>query len=205
VTITGGEVYIDAFEEFGSADLSQVRQTIDELIKMYGPIDLVTIDYLEKLNPIGTYQWRPSEERERRKLLADQIKNIALEFKTRIITATQASTVNPSELNDPNFVMTRFNISEAKSLVDSFSFVFTFNQTADEREQKYMRIYCDKIRNYPAKQTVGIYQAYHKEKFYDRVKTINTVLTPKLTNQPVLINKTAKSGPPAALQKIMNK
>jgi hypothetical protein len=175
-------VYIEAFEEFGSAMLSQVRTALDEMTKLYGHIDLVTLDYLEKFTPIGNYNWKPSEERERRKLLADQLKNIALEFKTRIITATQASTVSAGELNDPNFVMTRFNISEIKALVDPFSFVFTFNQTRDEYDQKYMRIFCDKIRNYPAKQVVGMYTAYHREKFYDRKKTINEILTAKLTN-----------------------
>jgi hypothetical protein len=181
--MSGGEVYIDAFEEFGSAELSQLRTSVDELFKMYGHIDLITIDYLEKLSPISNYQFKPSEERERRKLIADQLKNIALEFKTRILTATQASSVDAGQLNNVNFAMTRFNISEVKALVDPFSFVFTLNQTNDEYEQRYMRIYCDKIRHYPAKQTVGIYQAYHFDKFYDRKKTISEVVTPKLINE----------------------
>jgi murein tripeptide amidase MpaA len=159
---------------------------------MYGHIDLVTIDYLEKIQPISNYQYKPSEERERRKLLADQMKNIALEFKTRILTATQASTIEASQWNDPNFVMTRFNISEVKALVDPFSFVFTLNQTGDEYESRYMRIYGDKIRNYPAKQTIGIYQAYHFEKFYDRKKTINELSSVKLSNgkvSPIILAK----------------
>jgi hypothetical protein len=100
-----------------------------------------------------------------------KMKNIAVEFNTRLITATQASSVDPQLLNDPKFVMTRYNVSEFKNIAEPFSYFFTLNQTKDEYINNLMRIYIDKCRKYKGGQTVTIHTNYSDGCFYDAIKT----------------------------------
>lgn len=167
-----GEVFVEAFEEFGRAKLADVRSWLRNLISKQGHIDLVVLDYFELFDPIGNHFWKPGEERHRRELLSQQIKNIATEFNTRVITATQGSTVSPDLLNDPNFVMTRFNISEMKGVVRPFSFHLTLNRTRDEVGMSMARLFMDKFRNYKSNQVIHFYQNYDKEQFCDYKRSL---------------------------------
>lgn len=168
----GGEIYIEAYEKFNSATLVDVRSTLIEFEKVYGRIPhLVLIDYFELLEPGDGKVYQISQEKDRRIALGRGLKNLAIELKTRIITATQASAVSPEELNNPDFKMTRYNISRDKNTLDPFSYLFTMNQTSDEKEIDIMRIYCDKVRKYRSGQLIKIMQSYDKERFYDHVKT----------------------------------
>lgn len=175
VIVQGGEIFIEAFESFGLANLSEVRFAIEEIEKVHGPIDLILLDYLEKFNPISSHNWRPGEERARREMIAEQIKNTAVEKKKAIVTATQASSVHPSDLNDPNFVMTRHNIAEVKKLIDSFAFHITLNQTKDEYAQGYLRLYEDKLRHYLAYHTIRIAQSPEVNRFYNHARTMKEI------------------------------
>jgi hypothetical protein len=163
----GGEIYVEAFEQFGSASLVDVRNSIIELEKLYGKIHLVLIDYLEKVEPGDGKRYTVDQEKQRREAVAQKMKNLAVEFETRVITATQAHGIEKKLLDNPEFVMDRYNTSMGKNLLDPFSFFLTMNQTEDEKESKMMRIYCDKLRKYKSKQVVPIMQDYDKEKFCD--------------------------------------
>jgi len=168
----GGEIYIDAYEEFGQYTLIQLRLDIFDFIKIHGaPPDLVLIDYFELMEP-GDKYYKVSQERQRREALSKGWKNIAVELKTRIGGGTQASTVEPEQLNNPDFVQTRYDISEFKGVLKPFSYFFTLNQTRDEYDEGIMRIYADKIRKYKAKWIATIIQAYRYGKFYDRKQTM---------------------------------
>jgi hypothetical protein len=175
----GGEVFIEAFEQFDTASLADVRNLIIEIEKIHGKIDFLCLDYLELFDPGDGKRYGTSndQERKRRESVANKLKNIAVEFKIAIFTATQASTVNPEMLNDPEFVQTRYNISEFKGVVKPFSYFLTLNQTKDEKEKNMMRIYVDKCRKYAGGQTISIYQRYDRERFYDRKRTINELYT----------------------------
>lgn len=166
-----GELYVETFEKFNSKSMLDVREAIIQIIKAYGQIDFITLDYLEKVDPGDGRKY--DSERERRIRVADVFKDICVEFDIAGFTATQASTVPPDALNDSNFVMTRFNISEVKALVNPFSFFFTLNQTNDEKDDNSMRIYADKIRKYRSGQVMKIAQAYQHEKFYDHGATVS--------------------------------
>ena len=175
----GGEIYVEAYEQFGTASMSDVRESIIELEKTNGKIDLVLIDYLEKLDPGDGKVYKVEQEKARREAIAQKMKNIAVEFDTRIVTATQAHGIDQSLLDKPEYYMTRFNTSQGKNLVDPFSFFITMNQTPDEKNKRIMRLYMDKIRKYKSGQLVHIYQNYEFEKFYDRMKTIKEFYKPK--------------------------
>lgn len=177
ITNQGGEIYVEAFEQFNTASLQDVRSIIEKVEKEHGKIDLVLMDYFELFNPGNGVRYKPSEERQRREAVGDGLKNIAVEFNTRIISCTQASTVSPELLNDPKFVMTRYNVSEFKGVIKPFSFFITLNQTEDEKEDNYMRLYIDKMRKYKGGQIVSIYQNYDRERFYDAPRTRKEILT----------------------------
>jgi len=173
VTDNGGDIWVESFEEFGTANLLDVRNRIIEFEKNEGQVpDGILIDYFELCDPGDGKVYAVSQERQRREAIANGMKNLAIEFKTPIISCTQGSTVSPEDLNNPDFVMTRYDISEFKGAVKPFSFFGTLNQTKDEYNSGVMRIYCDKIRKQKAKQVVRICQAYEYDKFYDRQKTI---------------------------------
>lgn len=177
----GGEIYIKAFEQFDTASAKDIRQAIIDAEKAYGKIDLVTIDYFELFDPGDgkKYSTVNDGERARRRSLGKKFKNIAIEFKVALVTATQASSVDPEKLKDPAFVMTRYNVSEFKAVIDPFSFFISLNQTLDERAQGIMRLHNDKIRNYKSGQTYKIYQHYDTDTFYDTIRTRAIFFTKK--------------------------
>lgn len=170
----GGEIYIYSFEQFGMASMRDVRKLILDVEKIVGKIDLVIIDYLELFHPGDgrKYGVDTFAEKARREAVAEKMKNIAVEFETRIVTATQANDIPPELFNDPNYVMTRHNVSMAKGLPNSFSYFFTGNQTSGEYDANMIRIYLDKLRFVKSGQIVTIYQKYDHDRFYDRKRTL---------------------------------
>jgi hypothetical protein len=171
-----GEIHVVAFEKFGQASMADVRQAFIDCEKAHGKVDLVVMDYLEKCSPANKIKYTADQERHRRAAIADDFKNLCTEGKTRGATATQAEGVRMDKWNKADFFMTRENVSECKMLPNSFSFFLTMNQTIDEKENKFMRIYEDKMRDYVGGALVGIYQAYAHERFYDHQTTTNHLL-----------------------------
>jgi hypothetical protein len=89
------------------------------------------------------------------------------------LTATQTGDVPPTIWNDIDKVITRNNTEGDRTLVKSFSYVLTFNQTNDEQKTNEARIYIDKFRNYAVGK--GVYKictAYKFGRFYDRKRTL---------------------------------
>lgn len=168
-----GEIYVYAAEKFDSISMRDIRNLALEIIKMYGSLDDILIDYFEEIEPGDGKTYRVSEERQRRDAISKAMKNLAVEINVALGSMTQASTVEPEKLEDPNFVMTRYDISEFKGALKPFSLFFTFNQTSDEYEAQILRIYFDKIRKYKGKKLITIAQAYKYERFYDRKRTLD--------------------------------
>jgi len=171
-----GEISVVAYEQFDTVSMLDVRNIVIDYIKINGTKpDLICLDYLEKFNPGDGKRYSASMEGEkmRREATADRFKNICTEFKIRGATATQSTDIEPKDYNNPDFVMTRHNVSGAKGLVNSFSYVFTFNQTNTEYSEDLGRIYCDKIREYKAGgDPINIATQFNKSRFYDHKRTI---------------------------------
>lgn len=171
----GKDIHIHAFEQFNTASMVDVRNLIVDFQKVKGEVGLVVIDYLKYLHPGDGLRYGVDTQsvKMRKENTADKMKNVAVEFNTRIITADQATDVPMEIWNDPLKVMDRHNISGAKNLVDSFSYVITGNQTMKEKEEGVMRLYCDKLRNYdPPEKILKIATAYRYGRFYDHKKTV---------------------------------
>lgn len=142
-----GEIFIVSYEQFNSASIAECRQAILDLMKEYN-IKWAIFDYLEKFDPGDGKRYGTNAEGERAKKLAvaEKIVNIATEFKIFCATATQASSIEKKDYNDPNFVITRENISNLKATVDPFAYTITLNQTDDENDKDIMRIHEEAFR-----------------------------------------------------------
>jgi KaiC/GvpD/RAD55 family RecA-like ATPase len=170
-----GEISVMAFDRFDTFSMLDLRNLVIDYIKInQRKPELICLDYLEKANPGDGRRYPVSTEGEkmRREAIADKFKNICTEFLIRGATATQATDIDPSDFNRPEYVMTRHNISGAKGLVNSFSYVFTFNQTLSEYSNETGRIYVDKMREYKANKIIYIATKFNKSRFYDNIRTI---------------------------------
>lgn len=169
--VNGGEILVHGYKSFDEPNMFDVRRLISDVINIEGSLDLVLIDYLELFDPSDGKVYSVGEERHRRRAISRKMKNITNEFDVRLITATQASDVNQEKIANPRYVMRRSQISEAKGLIDAFSYFFTGNQTTEEYDNGIMRILCEKLRNYKSEITVKICQDYAHNRFYDKIRT----------------------------------
>jgi len=171
-----GEIYVEAFERFGEATLIDVRNSLIEMNKSYGHIDRIVIDYLDLLDPGNGHWYKPSEEHHKLNKVAQGCKEIAMEFQADLISFSQISSVSPEQLNDPEFVLTRYNTAECKGKLRSTDGLITMNQTKDERKNKVMRLFADKIRDGDRDFLIYLCTNFPKLRFYDRKKTIENFI-----------------------------
>ena len=87
-------------------------------------------------------------------------------------TAVQSKDIDPKEINDPDFVMTRHHIAQFKLIIKPMSLFVTINRTEDEIEEEQARLYIDKYRDGPDKIVIPIATKFGKERFYNHKRTI---------------------------------
>lgn len=170
------DVFIYSFEKFGEPTMVDIRELTLEYEKITGSFpDLIVIDSLDLLST-GLYKKidnDPAYKKEKMQGVAQLMKNLAVEFKTRILTATQTGDVSTNIWNDPDKVIDRSNTEGDRTLVKPFAYVFTGNQTRDEQKGKTLRIFVDKLRNYnPKSQIYPICTEFDKGAFYSTKRTI---------------------------------
>jgi len=177
--IHGGEIFVHAYEQFTSPSIAEVRKVLIDIEKNHGHVDLLLLDYFELFSPGDGKKYQVAQERDRRRAIGRALKNLAIEFKTRIVTATQAQNIPLALSEDPSFVMTRNHLSEFKNAAEPFSMFVTMNQTKDEKQNNVMRLYVDKLRNYPSDKLITICQSYKNDRFYDRKCTLSEFYFPE--------------------------
>jgi len=170
------DIEIFSFERFGSATMREIRDVIMDYYKRHGKFpDLITIDSLD-LAYTGENKKidnDPEYKKDRLQRVAQRMKDVAVEFKTRILTVTQTCDVPKEFWNNPNKVLDRSHTEGDRTLVKPFAHVFTINQTIDERKAGVIRLNVDKLRYYDIKDAVyPIYSAYEQGKFYDRARSL---------------------------------
>ncbi len=166
------EIYVRAFEQFGSATVVDIRNDVRELQKTVD-VKYVIVDYLDLIDPGDGLIYPPNMERFRQQKVARMLKNLAMELNVVVIAFTQASSIPPDDLNNPDFVITRFNIAEDKGKLRPADLFITINKTRDEKVENVCRLYIDKAREHPGGQTIKIKQNLAHSRFYDRKKTID--------------------------------
>lgn len=174
----GGEIHLKAFETFDEGSLLDVKNYMQEIVDLFGPIDLIILDYLELMHPGDGKKYGTTNEQERKKreALGNGFKNLCMEFDCAGITATQSTTVGHSEQNDPKFVYRREHISEFKGMVKPFSYFATINGTDAEKDNNTRRVHIDKFRKYAAPNpTFTVATNFENERFYDHLRTVRMV------------------------------
>lgn len=171
-----GEIFVHAFEMFNTASINDIRNDIIELKKNHD-IKYVIVDYLDLFDPGDGKRYDANLERFRQQNTSRALKNLAVEQNVVVVSFTQASSINPNDLNDPNFVITRFNIAEDKGKIRPVDLFITINRTKEEREQNICRLYIDKAREHQGGQIIYIYQNLAYSRFYDKKKTLQEFFT----------------------------
>ncbi len=166
------DIHVEAREKFGSWNMLDIRNSLIEMFKNYGEIDLVLIDYLDLIDPGDGKNYGPSDERFRQQAVAKSMKDIAVEFNVAVITPTQASSVSPEAKENPDFVLTRYNIAEDKGKIRPFDNFITINQTREEKLNGYARFFIDKLRENQSGQVIEFAQKLSRSKFYDRKRSL---------------------------------
>ena len=165
------DIYVSSEETFNAKTLVDVRRELKEMEKMYGKIDVSIIDYLELLEVGDGHNYSPGEERFRQAKLAKGMKMLAMEFNAVVHTATQSSNIPEECKNDPEFVITRAQLSEDKGKIRPFDIFITINQTRDEMKEEIMRLHTDKLRDYKNGDPIRIANNFSCARFYDRKRT----------------------------------
>ena len=171
----GSDVLIHAYEQLEEASILNIKSAIDLFEKEEGCLpDLILIDSLDLLHPGDGLKYGYDTQAVKMKLnnTAKRLKNLAMEYKKpRIVTVTQTGDISPDKLNDPEFVITRHNTEGDRTLVKSFSYVFTLNQTSEEYKKEEMRIFVDKLRHYKSRQIYKVFNAFGVGRFIDIKRT----------------------------------
>lgn len=170
----GGEIFVIEASSFDSLTIESCRMSIIELQKQHGKIDLAVFDYLDIIKTNAFQGNEESKERAKRLYVANKITDIAKNLNIACITATQANNIDPDQYNNPNWIMTRNNIADAKNIIYPFSYFITINQTDDEYNNGIVRLYCDKLRKAKSGQIVHICQSLRIARFYDAKRTLST-------------------------------
>lgn len=167
------DIIVSSEETFNAKTLVGVRRELQEMEKKYGKIDVIIIDYLELLEVGDGINYTPHDERFRQAKLAKGMKMLAMEFNAVVHTATQSSSV-PDELKqDPEFVITRAQLSEDKGKIRPFDIFITINQTREEAKNEIMRLHTDKLRDYRNGEQIYICNNFSRSRFYDRKRTLS--------------------------------
>lgn len=166
------DIIVSSEETFNAKTLVDIRRELKEMEKKYGKIDVIIIDYLELLELGDGHRYTPSEERFRQAKLSKGMKMLAMEFNAVVHTATQSSNIPEEQKNDPEFVITRAQLSEDKGKIRPFDIFVTINQTRDEAKEEIMRLHTDKLRDYKNGEPIHIANNFSYARFYDRKRTI---------------------------------
>ena len=166
------DIIVSSEETFNAKTLVDIRRELKEMEKKYGKIDVIIIDYLELLELGDGHRYTPSDERFRQAKLAKGMKMLAMEFNAVVHTATQSSNIPEEQKNDPEFVITRAQLSEDKGKIRPFDIFVTINQTRDEAKEEIMRLHTDKLRDYKNGEPIHIANNFSYARFYDRKRTI---------------------------------
>ena len=168
------DIIVSSEETFNAKTLTDIRREVKEMEKKYGKIDVIIIDYLELLEVGDGHNYTPHEERFRQAKLAKGMKMLAMEFNAVVHTATQSSNIPEEQKNDPEFVITRAQLSEDKGKIRPVDSFITINQTRDESKEEVMRLHTYKLRDYKNGYPIHIANNFAYARFYDRKRTMNT-------------------------------
>lgn len=164
------EISVYGFKRFGEASVVDIRNLCIDYYKIYGHYPRVlVVDSLDllKTGESKKLDYDPEYKKEKLQKCAQRLKDLAVEFNMVVCTATQASNVPMEIWNNIDKVIDRSYTEGDKTLVKPFSFVFTINQTREEKDENQMRVFIDKLRDHKdTNAIITIATDYDHGKFY---------------------------------------
>lgn len=169
-----GSIKVRAFTRFNNqVSTIDVKNSITEYKKTYGKSpDIVIIDSMDLLTDSSGRNYGEDAMRHKMIGVARDLKDIAGDEDLWMITTYQSTIENKKDLDDENFVLTEYNIAEAKGIARPLTHLITLNLTSAERRERQMRLHIAKSRFFKKGDTIKIATDYDKEKFYDRERTM---------------------------------
>lgn len=144
------DLSVNAYDNLGDATLTGIEADIKDWVEVHGcNPDFIIVDSLDLAHPGDGVKYSPDPTGVKARIQActKKLKNMATDFETRVITATQTSDIPMEKWNDPNFVITRNHSMGDKNIANPFSYVFSGNRTMVEKKSGMARIYIDKLRH----------------------------------------------------------
>lgn len=175
VELAAGTLVVRGFPKFGKEiSTIDIKNVLEEYRKKYGyHPDILIIDSVDLLGDSTGRNWGEKGQRFKRIQVSKDLKDIADDYDLWCVGTYQANISDPKLTEDENFVLTEYNCSEAKGLSWALTHLISLNQTAKERKERVMRLYCAKSRFFPKGEPFKIATDYEHEKFYSEERTLN--------------------------------
>ena len=170
-----GKLFVKSYSRFGvSVTTSDIYKVIQDYKKKTGVApDVVIIDSMDLLSLPPSSRYAGKEQRQSLIEITRILKDMAATEKVWMVVTYQSTIEDNDKLYDEKFVLTQYNIAEAKGISRPLTHLITLNQTTNESKENTMRINIAKSRFFKKGDPFKIATDYDHEQFYDRARTLN--------------------------------
>jgi len=170
-----GRLYVRSYSRFGNrVTTNDIYKDIQDFKKITGVSpDVVIIDSIDLVTVPMSFKVSSKDPRFTIIEVARTLKDMATSEDVWMIGTYQSTIEDREKLNDEKFVLSEYNISEAKGLSRPLTHLITLNQTANESKENTMRLNIAKSRFFKKGEPFRIATDYDHELFYDRARTLN--------------------------------
>lgn len=170
-----GRLYVKAYSRFGAnVTTSDIYKAIQDYKKAAGVSpDIVIIDSMDLLSLPQSSRYAGKEQRQALIEITRILKDMASIENVWMVVTYQSTIEDNDKLNDEKFVLSQYNIAEAKGISRPLTHLITLNQTTNESKENTMRINVAKSRFFKKGDPFKIATDYDHEQFYDRARTLN--------------------------------
>ena len=174
VEMASGRIVVRGFPKFGNEITTiDVKNVIEEFRKKFGKYpDVLIIDSVDLLGDSTGRNWGEKGQRFKKIQVSKDLKDIAGDYDLWVVGTYQANISDTKLTEDPNFVLTEYNCSEAKGISWAVTHLVSLNQTSKERKERTMRLYFAKSRFFPKGEPFKIATDYEHERFYEGQRTL---------------------------------
>lgn len=169
-----GTLKVKAYPRFGKeVSTIDVKNDCEKYKEKFGFYpDILIIDSLDLLNDSSGKSWDNKSLRFKRIAVANDLKDMAAELDCWIAATYQATIEDQQKVDDENFVLNGYNLSEAKGLQRPCTHLISLNQSRKEYKENTMRLFVAKSRFFKKSEPFKIVTDFEHEQFYSREATM---------------------------------
>lgn len=170
-----GTLKVKAYPKFGKEiSTIDVRNDCEKYKEKFGYYpDVLLVDSIDLLTDSSGKSWDNKSLRFKRIAVANDLKDLAGELNMWVCASYQATIEDQKIVDDENFVLNGYNLSEAKGLQRPCTHLISLNQSRKEYKENTMRLYVAKSRFFKKSEPIKIVTDFEHEVFYNRVATLN--------------------------------